>query len=272
MMCSYLVVCGDKMLVIFATAAAAASTNSRILLVRHGETNFNAAGRLQGRLESELTDKGHAQAKKLGAWMAEHISIDRTYVSPRKRTRQTLGNVNVAFHAKSSEVLPVAEVRAGLREIELTVWEGQLKEDLKNRDDVERWAQWKATPSAFIFEEDGHAPLMDLFRRASEEWTFLRESTPPGSTSLVVAHGAFNRAFMLAALGLPLDDHGFQDDRFSFENCALVELQWPPGASHATAWRKRYPAQSEWITREQELERRAASSNAAMNRESKLEL
>ena len=37
-----------------------------VLLVRHGETTFNAEGRLQGRLESVLTDAGHAQAQELG--------------------------------------------------------------------------------------------------------------------------------------------------------------------------------------------------------------
>ena len=84
-----------------------------------------------------------------------------------------------------------------------------------------------------------------------------RVATPPESTSLVVAHGAFNRVFMLTALGLPVDGHGFQDPHFEFENCAMVELQWPEGATHASAWRKRYPtADAKWTTREEEAERR----------------
>ena len=240
------------------TALASDATSScRLLLVRHGETNFNFDGRLQGRLESELTENGHSQATKLGEWLAiaESASIDRVFVSPRKRTQQTLARI-----ADEHPTLPHATSRADLREIELTVWEGQFK-SVPQQSDAERWARWKAHPNGFVFEEDGHSPLGDVKRRASEEWRALVSATSVGSTSLIVAHGAFNRVFLLTALGLPVDDFGFRDVHkwFEFENCALVELLWTPGAEHASAWRRRYPAEGEWMTREQELERRARS-------------
>jgi broad specificity phosphatase PhoE len=228
----------------------------RLLLVRHGETNYNADGRLQGRLESELTEAGHAQADAVGSWLASaESSVDRVFVSPRRRTHQTLGHIE-----SKHTVLPPAEVRAGLREIELTMWEGQYKSDLRDGEgnpDAERWAQWKAEPDSFVFVEDGHAPFGDLKRRAGEEWTYIAAVTAPETTSLVVAHGAFNRVFLLAALGLPVDGIGFGDEHFAFENCETVELRWLAGATHADAWRKRYPHESAWMTREAELERRA---------------
>jgi len=237
----------------------AQARSSRILLVRHGETNFNADGRLQGRLESELTTTGHSQAQELGAWLSAAMSsgeevVDRVYVSPRRRTRQTLANIEE--HATG---LPRSKQRAGLREIELTMWEGQHRGrlmDANGNDDSARWAQWKAQPSSFVFAEDDHAPLADLKRRAKEEWAELSAATTSGTTSLVVAHGAFNKVFMLTALGLPVDDWGFADDRFAFDNCATVELQFEPGAAHASAWRKRYPAESPWMSREEEVQHR----------------
>ena len=242
-----------------ALATAEPPAVCRLLLVRHGQTDFNADGRLQGRLESQLTTEGHDQTTRLGEWMAtaESSSIDRVYVSPRKRTLQTLGNIE-SKHA----ALPPAESRFGLREIELTMWEGQYKSDVRDANgnsDLARWARWKEDPDTFFFEEDGHSPLDDVKRRAAEEWAFLLSATPPSTTSLVVAHGAFNRVFMLIALGLPVDGRGFRDDQFAFDNAATVELQWRAGAAHASAWRKRYPLESEWITREQELERVAAA-------------
>lgn len=176
-----------------ATAIAATLADDiqscRLLLVRHGETNFNADGRLQGRLESELTAKGHEQAHALGRWIAanEAASVTQSFVSPRRRTRQTLANIEE--HA----MLPTAAVRPGLREIELTMWEGQHRTALRNaegEDDRARWEEWKARPSTFVFDEDGHAPLADLAQRAAEEWNALLASTPPASTSLVVARGA----------------------------------------------------------------------------------
>lgn len=235
-------------------AAASAPASCRLLLVRHGETNYNAAGRIQGRLESELTQTGLEQAEKLGAWVdasSEALAVDRVFVSPKRRTRQTLAGIESAQRAP----LPAAEVRPGLREIELTVWEGSLRSDLAESDP--RWEQWKARPDGFSFEEDGHAPLTDLKRRAAEEWAALVAATPGGSTSLVVAHGAFNRVLVQTALGLPVDDFGFKDGHYAFENCALVELRWEAGQAHASAWRKRYPAPSEWRSREAEEVRRA---------------
>ena len=180
--------------------------------------------------------------------------MTQCFVSPRRRTLQTLANIEAA-HGR----LPPAVERTGLREIELTMWEGQHRAQLKDshgKDDSERWAQWKAHPSGFVFAEDGHAPLGDLKRRAAEEWAALVASTPPDTTSLVVAHGAFNRVLVQTALGLPVDDFGFRDTHFAFDNCATVELLVPAGAAHASAWRKRYPSESEWMSKEEEVERR----------------
>jgi len=210
---------------LIATALAADQSVCRLLLVRHGETSYNREGRIQGRLESELTKQGHEQARALGHWLAavEAGSVDQVFVSPRRRTRQTLANIETGYSA------PAATVRAGLREIELTMWEGQLRSELKDGDgnsDLDRWFQWKAHPDGFRFAEDGHSPLGDVSRRAAEEWAALRTNTPAASTSMVVAHGAFNRVFLLTALGLPVDDAGFLDKagHFHFENCGAVEL------------------------------------------------
>ena len=238
----------------------------KLLLVRHGETNFNAEGRLQGRLESELTEKGNEQATLMGEWLsrADGVnSVTKTFVSPRLRTRQTLSNIEAACKGRIS--LPPAIVRPGLREIELTVWEGQHRADLRTASgqvDSERWAQWQTHPDGFRFEEDGHAPLDDLKRRARSEWDALVDSTLPATTSLVVAHGAFNKVFMLLAFGLPVDDSSFRDDHFAFDNCATIELRWRVGDRLASAWRKRYPAESRWFSREEEVERHAASASA----------
>lgn len=251
---------------VVALASVAADPGSRLLLVRHGETNFNSDGRLQGRLESELTAKGHEQASALGQWLtsAEAASVDRVFVSPKKRTRQTLAGIE--SHATS---LPAAEVRPGAREIELTIWEGQYKMNLKDadgNDDSARWAQWNAHPASFVFDEDGHAPLVDLKSRAKAEWLHYVAATPAESTSLVVAHGAFNRVFLMTALGLPVDDFGFNDKHFEFENCALIELSWTAGATHASAWRKRYPSASEWRTRDEEVQRRMREEHASLTK------
>ena len=262
-------------LLLLGLTATETATTCRLLLVRHGETDYNKEGRLQGRLESVLSPKGQGQARKLGEWFKQSgEKIDSVFVSSRMRARQTLVNIK-----NLNMDLPGAEVREGLREIELTVWEGQLKNDIRNGDgepDTERWQQWKAHPDGFVFEEDGHSPLGDLTRRAEEEWKAMVDEATVGTTTLVVAHGAFNRVFMQVALGLAVDDVGFHDERFDFENCATVELEWEPGQTLATRWRKRYPTEwsgDAWSTREAEHERRAEiMAGRAERGESKQEL
>ena len=236
-----------------ASSTVAEAAICRLLLCRHGETTFNVAGRCNGPLESELTDVGLGQADELGMWLAAaELPADRVFVSPLLRTRQTLAAIEA--HAPR---LPEATVRPGLREIEMTQWDGQLFADLRSSD-AERYAEWQARPSSFIFAEDGHSPLGDLQCRAAEEWEHVVSQTPAGSTSLVVAHGAYNRAFTLTALGLPVDDVGFRDDHFAFANCGTVELRWPAGAVQAAEWRKRWPQEGAWTSREEEVWRMEA--------------
>ena len=97
----------------------------RFLIARHGETNFNAEGRIQGTLDtSVLTARGVRQAEELGCYIAEEelARISKVWVSPMTRARQTLECVE-----KACGTLPEAMIRDDLREIELHTWEGKLK-------------------------------------------------------------------------------------------------------------------------------------------------
>lgn len=61
-----------------------------ILFVRHGESEANVLGRMQGRLDSPLSALGREQASVLGAWMAERaLTFDAAYCSPLSRARET---------------------------------------------------------------------------------------------------------------------------------------------------------------------------------------
>ena len=225
----------------------------RILLVRHGETNFNAAGRIQGTLESQLTDAGHSQARRLGEWLAaSQIPIDRVLVSPKARTLATLDEIEAAYASAGIPPLPLRLVRFDLREIELTSWEGQYRTDIQ-REDTAAWNAWKTAPADFVFPT-GHAPLQALWARTITEWACLRENTAAGSTTLVVAHGAFNRAFLAQIFGLPIDTFVDEGPRFAFENCECAEIEWVETESERPSirWRRLHPHPSGWSTQQDE--------------------
>ena len=70
-----------------------------IWFVRHGETDWNKARRIQGQTDIELNDTGHAQARAIAAAMKDiHAGLDHLsiHVSPLKRTRQTMAYVQEA--------------------------------------------------------------------------------------------------------------------------------------------------------------------------------
>lgn len=61
-----------------------------ILFVRHGESEANVLGRMQGHLDSPLSALGREQAQILGSWMAERrLTFDAAYCSPLLRARET---------------------------------------------------------------------------------------------------------------------------------------------------------------------------------------
>jgi len=243
------------MLLSVRVASVLSAEPRRVLLVRHGETDFNAAGMIQGTLESQLTESGRSQARQLGSYLAANYggAIDRVLCSPKARTLATLDEIEAAF--ADSAPLPKRRVRPGLREIELTAWEGLYRADIE-RDQPEAWKTWKTAPASFSFSS-GHAPLPHLWERIQTEWAHLRESTPPGTTTLIVAHGAFNRAFLAQIFGLPMTTFVDSDTgtRFGFPNCGCVEIEWhePPGADGPTIrWRRRHPQSSDWSTQDEE--------------------
>merc|ERR1719313_428806 len=228
----------------------------RVIFVRHGETDFNLAGKIQGTLESQLTEKGHAQARAAGDFLAAEFAgaIDRVLCSPKARTMATLDAIEAAFVAAGA-ALPQRLVRQGLREIELTGWEGQCKKDIQ-RDDGAAWKAWKAAPADFVFPS-GFAPVLDLWDRVGTEWQHLLDSTPPGTTTLVVAHGAFNRTLLARVFGLPISEYIDSDDgRFGFSNCGCAEIEWTQAAGSASAaelrWRRQSPRSGDWSTQEDE--------------------
>lgn len=94
---------------------------TRIFLVRHGETEWNTQNRLQGNKDSPLTLRGIKQAHQVKKSL-ERFSIDQAYVSPLKRARVT---AEIILQDRKLE----AAVKDQLREINLGPWEGKTRQE-----------------------------------------------------------------------------------------------------------------------------------------------
>jgi broad specificity phosphatase PhoE len=148
-----------------------------LLLVRHGETDWNADGRLQGHTDRPLSEYGRRQARQLAGEL-EAEELEAIYSSDLRRARETAEIVGERLG------LPV-ELDSDLREKNWGNWEGL---SLVERDRVE-----------FVGEST----------KAHQERTLralrrIAERHPGDSRVLVVTHGGSMRRVQVAAMGLAL--------------------------------------------------------------------
>ena len=95
----------------------------RLILIRHGETEWNTQHRAQGRTDIPLNERGKAQAQALGAHFAEE-TVDLVLSSPLSRAYETAKAVADAAGA------PI-ETAEDLTEIQFGVWEGLSFDDIR---------------------------------------------------------------------------------------------------------------------------------------------
>ena len=169
---------------------------ARILLVRHGETDWNRQGRFQGQIDIPLNSNGHKQAEAARSFL-ENVKIDRAYSSSMSRPRETAEGI-----LKSHPGVPLT-VTDGLMEIGHGQWEGKLESEI--RDGWERLLQaWKDTPETV--QMPGGETIQDVWERSVSCWNTIANGLSPSETALVVAHDAVNKTILCHLLGLAPKD------------------------------------------------------------------
>ncbi len=160
-----------------------------VYVARHGETDWNRAGRYQGQRESTLTGIGREQARALGAALAER-PISRVLSSPLRRCSETAEAV-ARLHG-----LPV-ETDARLLEISHGTWEGRLRDEIA-RNDGETMRRWREAPETVRFE-DGES-LADVATR----WQAFASTLSGKNEVVLVTHDVLVRLAILLATAQPL--------------------------------------------------------------------
>lgn len=161
---------------------------TRILLARHGETEWNRLGRWQGHADPPLNDTGRRQAATLAAQLDDD-GIAAVYSSDLRRASETAGIVAERLGLK------VTEDRA-LREIDVGSWSGLTREEVRERY-PEGFARWLAG-------EIGHdgETREELTARVVPAVESIADAHP-GELVLVVTHGGAIRALRRHAAGDP---------------------------------------------------------------------
>ena len=190
------------------------STATRVVLVRHGESEWHAENRYAGSSDVGMTDRGHAQAEDLATW-ARAVRPDAVWCSPQTRAHET-----ATPSAAALGVAPVVDPR--LRELDFGIAEGLTRDEMRERfpDDLER------------FVDD---PVQGRFPGGEEPTDAITRfpacladvaGRHPGGRVLVVTHSTTVRLALCSLLGI--DPARYRDVMPGLGNCTLTELALQP--------------------------------------------
>ncbi len=168
-----------------------------IYLVRHGETEWNREGRVQGHLDSPLTPLGRDQARRVGLTLAALLEGEPPFLllaSPLGRAAASAALITQALGHR----LAAQRVDDRLKEVSWGRWEGLTRAEIAARDgELWRWREadpWHRPPPG----GESHAMLAERARR----WL---EGVADRPRLIVVGHGAWGRALRGVYQGLSPD-------------------------------------------------------------------
>ncbi len=182
-----------------------------LYLVRHGESIYNAEGRIQGHQDIALSELGAKQAKLIAARLASE-RFDAIYSSDLVRASATADIIATRHN------LPVYTTTL-LRESKLGIIEGLTRAEIDDRFPPEA-NEWLWNPLSA--RPPGAESIQDVIDRARQ---FLDETLPKhsdGSQLLIVGHGGSLRGVIIAGLDLPSDF--YRRMHFSNTNLSIIEL------------------------------------------------
>ncbi|MYM34225.1 histidine phosphatase family protein [Duganella sp. FT94W] len=200
-------------------------THTTILLIRHGETAWNAVRRLQGHIDIPLNEEGQRQALALGRALAAE-KVDAVVASDLQRAMQTAQAV-AAHHAG---VAPHTE--AQLRERAYGVFEGMLYQDIQDQYPAD-FQRWQARDIDAVMPHGER--LAESFRQFYDRVIAALNQVAarhPGRTVAVVAHGGVLECAYRAARGIQLDS----PRDFQVKNASINRFQAADGKLVLTSW------------------------------------
>ena len=165
---------------------------TRIIFVRHGETEWNKSGKYQGQTDVPLSAKGISQAEQLAKYFPAK-EVAAIYASPLKRAFLTAECIGKSFGLE-----PIAV--DNLRELSFGEWEGLTYEEIVSK--------WPDAMENFLTHPDilkipGGETFAEVQQRAMLAIEKIVKENQ-GKTAVVVAHGAVLRTIITAALHMDI--------------------------------------------------------------------
>lgn len=186
---------------------------TRLILVRHGETEWNRDAKIQGQLDIVLSPVGREQAKRVARRLSGE-PVAAIYSSDLARASET-----ASFIAEPHN-LPVA-TRPELREGCFGAWQGLTVAEVKERF-AENYAAVRQDP---IYGRPAEGECVAEVADRAERVVRQIVQAHPGETVVAVAHGGTIKALVCRLLEIDLAERW----RFTVDNCGLTVFSWREG-------------------------------------------
>jgi probable phosphoglycerate mutase len=186
-----------------------------VYIIRHGTTDWNRAGRIQGHLDPPLNDEGRTQARLVSRRLTR-LGATALYSSDLQRAYDT---ARIIAQATGLRVVQ----NAGLREINFGIWQGWTSQQIRERD-PEGYARRRANP--YDVTPEGGETWRQFYDRAVQT---LHEIlvTSDARRLIVVTHNGVCTVLGLCALGLDCTGkRTFGSDNCSIHTIAVNGERW----------------------------------------------
>ena len=179
---------------------------TRLILIRHGETNWNVERRKQGHSDQPLNEKGATQAKLAAQYVKANYEIGQVWSSPLQRCSNTAALFN----------MPV-ETSEHLLEIDYGDWEGVLAEEIETKfaNQLNGSIDGTDPPGG---EKRSNLPIR------GKAWITESNIAEQGGDVVLVGHGGSMKGLITSVIGLP--DEAM--DTLTIDNCSVTVIDINP--------------------------------------------
>lgn len=188
----------------------------KVYLIRHGTTDWNEQGKIQGQADIPLNEQGQAQARRAARFL-ERISWDACFCSPLERARET------ARILLSGRDCPVY-IDERLKEISYGEKEGTRIPLIRSTPGMSLYAYFE-DPGRYV-PDAGAESLEDLFKRCRSFLEALTRQADDYRSVLISGHGAWIRGAICVALGLTKTQFWTGQSQ---NNCCITLLEYCGG-------------------------------------------
>lgn len=202
----------------------------RLVVVRHGETEWNREGRMQGWAPVPLSDRGRQQARAAGDWLADRYDIEAVHASDLRRCRETVE----AMLPVLGDLTPSYET--AWRERDVGIYQGLTYDTMFDR--YPEFALGEEAARAADNRPESGESLVDVAARVTDRAEQLFDA---GGTRLVVTHGGPTHLLLGHLKDLDVREAVFSH---TVDNCGVTVIEADDEgrsvvAENRTDWRER---------------------------------